>query len=292
LLKKSTISDECTLIDSIKKYYWQFESLFYEWVTRISKIRVSKIKHTLPSKLIVSLTSYPPRFGQLHLTLKCLVNQSVQPDEIILWIAQQDMHMLPEVVLNFERQGLVTINGCNDYKVYKKIIPTLKSFPEAFIVTADDDLHYPRWWLDALITDWDGNIDNLVAHRVHGITLCANGIPLPYKKWIFEQTENSNPDLSFPTGGAGVLYTPGCFYHDVLNEKYFSELCAGADDIWLFWMCRLKGKKTIKSSRDFNVVCWPNSQHVALAHDNYTGNQNDVHITNMLEKYGWPVASP
>lgn len=263
--------------------------MYYEWITRLSKISTTQTNHNLPSKLIVSLTSYPPRFGKLHLTLKCLVNQTVKPDVVVLWIAHQDMNMLPEAVLKYERQGLISINACNDYKVYKKIIPTLKSFPEAFIVTADDDLYYPKWWLDTLISDWDGNTDNLVAHRVHGIVLSENGIPLPYKKWKFEQIVNTSPDLAFPTGGAGVLYTPGCFYHDVLNEKHFTELCNGADDIWLFWMCRLKGKKTIKSSKQFNVVSWTNTQHVALAHENYTGGQNDVHITKMLNKYGWPI---
>jgi protein O-GlcNAc transferase len=280
---------EFFLIDLVKKYYWQFESVSYEWITRLSSLRTAKIKHPLPSELIISLTSYPPRFSKLHLTLKCLVNQSVQPDQIILWIAKQDIHLLPPTVLNFQKQGLVKINACKDFKVYKKIIPTLQSFPKAFIVTADDDLHYPKWWLEALICDWDGNVDNIVAHRVHGITLCSKGNPLPYKEWVFEQTENCDPLLAFPTGGAGVLYTPDCFYQDVQNEKYFTELCNGADDIWLFWMCRLKGKKTLKSSRHFNVISWTNTQHVALAHDNYSRDQNDIHIANMFKKYGWPI---
>jgi protein O-GlcNAc transferase len=124
--------------------------LYYEWITRLSKISTTQTNHNLPSKLIVSLTSYPPRFGKLHLTLKCLVNQTVKPDVVVLWIAHQDMNMLPEAVLKYERQGLISINACNDYKVYKKIIPTLKSFPEAFIVTPDVDLYYPKWWLDTL----------------------------------------------------------------------------------------------------------------------------------------------
>ena len=35
--------------------------------------------HGLPGPLIVSLTSYGPRLASLHLTLKCLLRQSVRP---------------------------------------------------------------------------------------------------------------------------------------------------------------------------------------------------------------------
>ena len=44
----------------------------------------------------MSLTSYPPRFGTLHLTLACLLDQSVKPDHLILWIAREDIKELPD----------------------------------------------------------------------------------------------------------------------------------------------------------------------------------------------------
>lgn len=47
-------------------------------------------RHGLSVPLIVSLTSYSLRFKKLHLTLKCLLNQSIEPDKIILWISYDD----------------------------------------------------------------------------------------------------------------------------------------------------------------------------------------------------------
>ena len=61
------------------------------WKLKIDYItHHSKKKHQLPAPLIVSLTSYPVRFKTLPKTLKCLLNQSIIPDKIILWIAYED----------------------------------------------------------------------------------------------------------------------------------------------------------------------------------------------------------
>ncbi len=44
----------------------------------------------------------------------------------------------------------LTIDWCEDIKSYKKLIPTLKKYPDAIIVTADDDLIYDNKWLEQL----------------------------------------------------------------------------------------------------------------------------------------------
>src|SRR6056297_1722336 len=54
--------------------------------------------HGLPGELIVSLTSYPKRFKTLPLTLASILNQSVKPNKVILWIAYEDKSKLPKKV--------------------------------------------------------------------------------------------------------------------------------------------------------------------------------------------------
>jgi len=102
--------------------------------------------HNLGSELIVSLTSHPPRFPTLHLTLGCLLDQSFRADRVILWIAHDDMALLPAAVRKLERRGL-EIRACDDIRSYKKLVPALEAFPHAFIVTADDDLELAPDWL-------------------------------------------------------------------------------------------------------------------------------------------------
>ena len=48
--------------------------------TMVWRIRTGGRQHPLPGKLVVSLTSYPPRFAALPLTMRSLLCQAVKPD--------------------------------------------------------------------------------------------------------------------------------------------------------------------------------------------------------------------
>src|SRR5262249_15606303 len=68
--------------------------------------RIAGRPHGLPRPLIVSLTSYPPRFPTLALTLKCLLTQSVTPDHLVLWVTRDDFSLLPRDVLDLRSHDL------------------------------------------------------------------------------------------------------------------------------------------------------------------------------------------
>src|SRR5688500_19351966 len=93
------------------------------WFTRAAQRRLRRPGrwggHNLSGELAVSLTSFPPRFDSLHLTLACLLDQSIRPDRVILWIAHQDMERLPVAVTSLEDRGL-EIRECDDLRSYKK----------------------------------------------------------------------------------------------------------------------------------------------------------------------------
>ncbi len=266
----------------------EVKATYYEIKTRITFPSESYGKsHELPEKLIISLTSYPPRFPSLALTIKCLLRQSVRPDKVILWIAEDDVLLLPQSVKALVSDDDFEIRVCEDIGSYKKIIPTLKLFPDAFIVTADDDLYYTNDWLEKLIDDWDGDYKNIVAHRIHRIRMDKNNTPLPYNEWEFEILEGDDVNFHFATSGAGILYPPKSFDTRVMDKDIFMDICSNADDVWLFWMSRLNGGKTTKSSYDMVTLTWRGSQSVALFHDNVLNNQNDCKINAMIDKFGW-----
>jgi hypothetical protein len=109
--------------------------------TMVWRIRSGGRQHPLPGKLIVSLTSYPLRFATLPLTLRSLLCQAVKPDRIVLWVPHDDEPIIPEAVRRLTSYG-VEIRTTDDIKSFKKIIPAVRAFPDAFIVTADDDVYY------------------------------------------------------------------------------------------------------------------------------------------------------
>jgi hypothetical protein len=238
------------------------------------------------SGVVVSLTSYPPRFGTLHLTLKSLLSQSFVPERIVLWIARADMALLPAAVTDLQRAGLEII-ACDDIKSYKKMIPLLQQGSEAAIVTADDDVYYWRDWLKQLVQARSPGKLEIVCHRMHRVRLNADGLPVSYNEWDFETSNAESSPLNFPTGIGGVLYPANVFTPEVLNVDAFMTLCPRGDDIWFWWMARANGA-TFKRVPEFNEVhCWDGSQEVALWKDNIGATFNDNQIRAMIGAYGF-----
>lgn len=247
-----------------------------------------KRHHNLPKPLIVSLTSYSLRFPILPLTLKCLLSQTLKPDKVILWIANEQKEYLNDDILTLQDHGL-HIYYCPDLGPFTKIIPTLKNYSDHFIVTADDDLYYWPTWLEELVSAWNGSIHDVVAHRVHKILLDGNNLPLEYSKWSLDDHNTQNASyLNFATGVGGVLYPPGTFHSDVLKADIFTKLCLNADDIWLYWMERLNKSYVRRTYSKKAMLEWPNSQQVSKKIENVNKN-NDQYIKYMIEAYGFPI---
>src|SRR5690606_26871059 len=92
-------------------------------------------------------------YPHLHHALASLLNQDMAPDAVVLWLARHELAALPADILRME--GL-TVRQCDDLRSYKKLIPALEHYPDAFVVTADDDLVYPRSWLRGLVEAYRG----------------------------------------------------------------------------------------------------------------------------------------
>lgn len=244
-------------------------------------------KHSLPKRLVISLTSWHKRFNTLHMTLQCLLKQTIKADRVILWLAESECHLVPDNVLKLGAQG-IDIKYCDDIKSYKKIIPTLVEEPDAFIVTADDDLSYAPDWLEKLVDAWDGNYKTVTAHRAHKIVLDKKNIPVPYEKWNWNYRDSSDLSyLIFPTTGFGTLYPPHCFHQDVGDRNIFEKLSLNADDVWLYWMCRLNDRKFRVVDVESQFLEWEGTSVNALWRNNLLNGDNDIYIKNMISHYGF-----
>ena len=274
------------MLNRIRIWFWRTESLVIEFYVKHLCVKPSNKAHHLSNRLVVSLTSFPPRFNKLHLTLKGLLNQSVSPDKIVLWIATQDYDLLPEAVISLERNHeFFEIKTCRDLRSYKKLIPALIDFPDSFIVTADDDLYYPKKWLEFLIKNVN-DTKNVIAHRVHRPKFKDSEF-MPYSTWL--KNARHQGGMLFPTGIGGVCYPPNIFSSEVFNEDKFMSICASADDVWFFWMTRLNGYSAKWSGYNISTVNWLGTDAHGLAKENIELSQNDVCINNMIKEYGLDV---
>ncbi len=242
----------------------------------------------VPTEIIISLTSYPARIKTVNQAIESLLNQTMKADKVILWLAPEQFPNkekdLPEQLLALCDKGL-TIDWYHDIKSYKKLIPTLKKYPEAIIVTADDDLLYDKNWLERLYISYCKKNNVIWAHRIHKITMNKFQI-LPYKKWNFSINTNNAQYGNFCTTGGGVLYPPYCLYKDVLDEDKFMSLSPNADDIW-FWAMLVLNRQRIVSvpNSTGKIECIEGTQNVALWHNNLENNENDIQLKNILKEY-------
>jgi len=257
---------------------------FYKTVTRIG------INKTLRNpKLIVTLTSHPPRIPTIHITINTLLNQTVKPDLIILWLAQSQFpHMekdLPRKLLRLKRYGL-TINWCENMKSYTKLIPTLKLFPEDILVTADDDVYYNPYWLEKLYDSYISNKTSIHCHRMHRIKLDETKKPLSYLQWEFCSNLTNESFFNFLTGFGGVLYPPHSLHPDVLKHELFQSLAPHADDIW-FWAMAVLNRTKIKVVENGynNPITISETQDIGLWRTINIKGANDYQLKNVLDYF-------
>ncbi|MDH3239926.1 MAG: glycosyltransferase [Alphaproteobacteria bacterium] len=241
-------------------------------------------QHGLPGELIISLTSFPRRFPTLQYTLQSLRDQTIRADKIILWLAEQDVPLLPEAV----RKMGVRIEAVPDVRSFKKLVFAIERYPEAFIATADDDVFYKPDWLEDLVEGFDPADPSIVCHRAHRLPAGIGSSIAEYREWEWdvqdEKARQPSPDL-MPTGLGGVLYFPGCLHRDVTNIQAFTELCPDADDLWFVWQAHRAGSRYKKVGKAFPLLYWAGTQTECLFNSN--ADENNVQLRRLWDTYGW-----
>ena len=253
---------------------------------------VNDVKREKP--IIVSLTSYEDRFSDLPKTIYSLLNQTLRPDRIILWLDEKgdDLTTLPYEITRFIKNGL-EIRFVKDIGPYTKVVYAFKEFYESIIVTADDDIYYPKNWLKYLYLSYVSNQDDIHCHRAHRVGLKYGKI-LPYENWEKQVEEESARYDNFLTGAGGVLYPPKCFSNEVLREDVFLKYAPSADDIWLWVMALVHGKKIRVVKNHYKTLISTNLFRQIFGKTLYSVNkdgQNDIQLNNLMKFYSNNILS-
>ncbi len=245
-------------------------------------------QHRLPGKLIISLTSFPPRFPSLHLTLKTLLSQSVAPDLTILWLYKDDLAKLTPEIKKLIGKRLEVRTVEKDIKSYKKLLPALEAFSDAYIVTADDDTYYESNWLWDLVSNHRVGQLEVLGHRGHLIALNASGEIDSYRLWQWDTPYDKASPLILLTGVGGILYPPGALASEATRDDVYMTICPN-DDIWFYFMAHKNGFMSRKIKGNYGGYTWGETQGVALFHSNVAGGANDRAMRAMISAYGSPL---
>ena len=217
-----------------------FLSYFCEvlWQEAISNEKYMS-PNTPKQQVIVSLTSFPAAIPYAAQAIRSILKGSVLPDKVVLYLtfAQFGESGIPQ-----ELQQLAADNPTfeirdysRDIRSYRKLIPALQDFPEAVIVTVDDDVAYHKHMLRDLLRLHAQMPAAILAHRAKRMKPGK-----PYRKWSkyrwyhFLGKRIHSGFTNIQTGVGGVLYPPHALKPEMLDVELFTRIAPTTDDIW-FW---------------------------------------------------------
>ena len=244
--------------------------------------------------LIVSLTTTPERIDRVYLAIETLLHQSIKPDYIILWLNEsifndeylRTKNSSTNKLFNQTKRGL-KIEYCKDIRSYTKIIYTLKQYPEAIVVSADDDLYFPKHWLEELYNSYINNPNYIHCYMARSIRKSRDNKLLPVWQWLAHYDNFLGPSYNvFPYTGHGCLFPPHSLHQEVFNEKVYLELSPNHDDAWFKAMTILNGVKTMRMKREsshFQSI--RNTQSKSLGSINMDDGQFDPQVEAIFTKY-------
>lgn len=240
------------------------------------------------NKIIVSLTSYTKRFTTLPLCLKSLLRQTVKPDRIILYLAENDSKNITEQIKKLKKFGIEIKIVKDDLKPHKKYYYSMKEYPNSILITVDDDVIYDKNLIKRLLLSHNKYPKAVVAERARVINISKNGFS-NYKSWRLAKNF-SEPSLSLlATGVGGVLYPPHLLDADLLFNVHYVVKYILVDDLWLKTVELLGGIPTVTSVRNCNHLRYVeiplSDQEDALSRSNLGKDENDKYWMQLDKEF-------
>ncbi|MGM9738258.1 MAG: glycosyltransferase [Candidatus Cryptobacteroides sp.] len=251
------------------------------------------MKNTGQPQVIVSMTSFPQAIPFAVKAIRSILDGSVLPDKLILYLtfSQFGEEGIPEELKKLsESSDIFEIRNYDiDIRSYRKLIPALIDFPEAVIVTVDDDVHYHPDMLCDLLKMHKIVPRAVWAHRAKRIKPGK-----PYRKWrkyrwyhfCFKRFHRSFANLQ--TGVGGVLYPPHSLREDMLDPELFTKIAPTCDDFWFWAAAALNGVPVMPVPFGyFKPQELGKPRELSLMTVNYKGeiDRNTMALNAIAEKY-------
>lgn len=233
-------------------------------------------------KVVVSLTSYGKRLDTVHIAIKSIMAQTMKADAIILYIAKENSREKIRQEEELIKAGLRIERNVLDLKPHKKYFFAMQEYPEAVIVTVDDDTIYDDRLLEDLYTKHLEYPEAVICRRGHRMSKQDSRVA-PYALWE-GCVESMVPEKGIcATGIGGILYPCGEYRKAFLDEKGILETSLCGDDLWLKAVELIKGV-AVYAMGEIPARVIEGSQEEALYVENADNKRNDEYL-NKLQDY-------
>lgn len=190
-------------------------------------------------KIIISLTSYPPRIQGVHKVIESLYMQTVPADEIVLYLSEEEFPNLgadiPDTLQKrIGQQGFHIKWVKGNLKSHKKYYYALREYRDDVVITVDDDTIYAQSMVSELVAGWK-RFPEAISARNARIILKKGERLEEYGRWdthLDEYVHVPRMDLC-AIGAGGICYGPKCAGRGWFEKKIFMETAENQDDLWL-----------------------------------------------------------
>ena len=236
------------------------------------------------SEYRISLTSWRPRLPHLPLVLLTLLQQTLRPKEIVVWLTVEDHAALAENIRERFGEFGVCFQICDDLQSHKKWLPMIEEGHRDPFVICDDDIIYPKEWFAALVTE--NRSDAYVGAKCHRIVLDSNRAVGPYSAWKKQiRTDGQPSHYVFITGCGGGVIHPDRISNKFLDRTEMFKQCPRNDDIWLKAAHLAAGIPCYKTRYCFPCLEFPGTNESGLATVNVDSGGNDKQIRNLNQYF-------
>lgn len=166
----------------------------------------------MKERIIVSLTTWSKRIQNIPTVLDTIFAQTLPPDLVVLNLAYEEV--IPPNINDYIEVHHIEVNRVPDTKVYKKILPTLRKYPDDCIIPIDDDWLYPKGMIE----------DFMQVHK------CYPNNPISGNRVVHEYLF-----CQCHCGCASLVKTS--YFGDYLKEidDVFIDHCPADDIVWTFF---------------------------------------------------------
>jgi hypothetical protein len=195
--------------------------------------------------MIVSLTSHSSRVQTtLPFAIYSLFLQTELPGKITVWLNEKQWNAenIPQELKAMQAHGL-EVHFCEDVGPHTKLVPARLEYPDATIVTADDDILYPKDWFLKLKNAQKERPNAIIFNGNSDVCACDDG------SFMLKSAGERKIVSCLPLGVCGVAYPPHSLHESVADFLLLKKLTPTADDIW-FWACaQLQGTEYLQIAK-------------------------------------------
>ena len=235
--------------------------------------------------IIVSVTSYPARIHEVVLAIRTVYRQTMQPDKVILWLGEEKFpnryNDLPEELLRLVSEKGLEIRWCEDIGPHTKYFYAFQEYPDALVITIDDDILYPPDRIENLYQCYLRFPKAVSAGRADFVPVSEFEEMPPVTIWPEEvDAWVLQPSMQLYAMGVNCVLYPTVLFSQVselLDKETIRRVCPYADDLWLKAMQAVAGIPVVVAESDQPLpISTVESQDTALWHYNCVDGGNNV----------------